>query len=154
MLANAAAANRYLDKTKIKFINDDDATDEIVATDAHLRNALFDVFGAQVSTWQLDPTLPDVEPPLIVQEKAVMWMAALRYAKKYSEETGQEPPAYVAWLRGQVDDWLVGLRSGYITIDGLVSGIAFSEEDFWPNSTDVYASTLVSKRKFAMDQVL
>ena len=154
MLANAAAANKYLDQTKIKFANDDDAGDEIEAADAHLRNMLFDVFGSQVNDWELDATLPDVEVPPIVKEYAAMWMAALRYAKLYSEETASEPPAYVIWLRSQVDGWLTGLRSGYITIEGLVSGISFNEDNFWPNSTDVYEGTTVSRRKFTMETVL
>jgi len=156
MLANAAEANKYLDETKLKFQNDDDASDEIEAADTHLKAALFDVYGDVVGTWALatvPPTPGEVVPPDIVTEYAAMWMAAMRYAKVYSGETNQEN-AYAARLYKQVDEWLDALRAGSLTIEGIESGLAFDEDDFWPNSTDVVEGTTISARKFAMDQRL
>lgn len=156
MLANAAEANKYLDETKIKFASDDDARNEIEAADAYIKAALFDVFGDVVYTWALpsDPVDPlAVDPPEIVTENAAMWMAALRYAKKYSEET-MGSNSWANQLFMMVDGWLGRLRDGSLTIDGYTSTIAFNEGDFWPNSTDVVEGTTISSRKFTMDQVL
>lgn len=153
MLAGAADANRYLDQTKIRFASDDDASDEIIAADRHIAAALFDVFGDVVYTWALNPQSPQVEPPEIVTEYAAMYMAALRYAKSYSEETLGENE-WAAQLFERVDMWLTQLSEGTATIEGLESGIAFNEDNFYPNSTAVIEGTDISDRKFTMDQVL
>jgi len=153
MLANYAEANKYLDLTKVGFANNDDASDEIDAADSVIRSNLFDVFGDVVYTWEYTPGTGQVQAPDAVTERAAMWMAALRYAKVYSEETLDEN-SWSARLFAMVNDWFGKLRTGEVTIPGITSGIAFSEDDFWPNSTDVDPSTGISNRKFTMSMEL
>lgn len=153
MLALFSDANKYLDEVKIRFQNDDDAEAESIAADVYIRAALFDVYGATVDTWDRVPTGGEVQPPDLIRELASMYMAAMRYAKRYSEETTTES-VFAQNLYDMIDEKLQALRDGTITIVGITSGLAFAQEDFWPNDTYVIEGTTDPNRKFTMDMEL
>lgn len=150
MIASYEDANRYLDETKLRYANNDEAAKEGIGVDAEIRAALADIFGTTVSIWEDNTT-----SPAIIVEIAAMKMAASKYEKSYSEETLGDND-YSARLRKRADALILGLRQGTISLSDtpeVSSTYVWSEDDFWPNDTYVFEDTLEPDRKFTMDQV-
>lgn len=152
-LAAADDANRYLDDEKVRFETEADAAADALVTDRYVTSVLFDVFGAQVSTWAVEPGTGEVQAPVAVTEIAAMLMASYRYAKKYSLETDTEN-TYANRLKMQADEWLEKIRNGQMSLieAEIVSGLTFSNSDFWPNNLTVDDADQPN-RKFWMDMV-
>lgn len=151
-LASFTDANRHLDKNKVQFENEDDAFPEAASADIYVRGALVDVYGAAVvSLWDETPTAPQTLVPELVREIAALWMAAERWDKRYSLEQSTSD-SYSNRLRAQAQAMIDKLRSGEMTLVevGVISGVAWSEASFWPNSTTVDVAGQPD-RKFTID---
>ncbi len=157
-LATFVDANRYLDQDKVKFNNEDDATEDRIVAEREVLANVAGLFGDEVvATWDITDPQPigTVLPPIVITEVVARLMAAQRYEKTYSLETERESE-YASRLRRRVDEWFAGIRSGEITMPELdISvGTEFDESWFWPNSTDVIEGTLQPNRRFSMDMQL
>lgn len=150
-LAAYQDANRYLDNDKVRFENDADALDDAISADRYVQASLFDVFGSQVTNWDIAPTGGKVQTPVIVTDIVAMLMAAYRYNKIYSLETNAAD-TYATRLMNMAESLLAKLRSGEMNLVEvtIISGVAFSESDFWPNDTTLNDQDQPN-RKFAID---
>jgi hypothetical protein len=151
-LATFSDANDHLDQDKVRFENAADAIPEAQTADTYVRGMLADSFGAAVVVlWDANPTGGQTATPELVREIAGMWMAAERYDKKYSLEQ-MTSDSYSNRLRKRANDLIDMLRSGEMSLVevGIISGVTWSEGDFWPNSTTVDVAGLPD-RKFTMD---
>lgn len=152
-LAAFTDANRFLDENKVRFENDVDAASDAISADRYVTGVLYDVYGAQVLTWNIAPTGGQVATPVAVVEIVAMLMAAYRYNKRYSLEENA-PNTYATRLMAQANEWLTMIRSGAMNLveAAIVSGVIFAEGDFWPNDTTVDTAG-ISSRKFTMDMI-
>lgn len=78
-------------------------------------------------------------------------MAAFRYQKKYSEETGADSE-FAQRLEERAKWLLEGVSSGTVELDDktYTSRKAWSQDDFWPNDTTLYPNTDIPIRAFSM----
>jgi len=74
------------------------------------------------------------------------------YDKKYAIDA-DVTSTHATRLRRRADELIQQLREGTLTLVevGITSGIDWSEDDFWPNSTTVVEGTTHPDRKFFMD---
>lgn len=135
-LALYSDANKHLDENKIKFENAYEAGEIASIVDQYIRGKLVEVFGIQVSDWDANPQSGQVATPELVRLIAGLLMASELYSQKYAEEVLSQN-TYGARLAKQANDLLDGLRSGELTLIevNIVSGLTFSQDDFWPNDT-------------------
>jgi hypothetical protein len=129
--------NSHLDNDKLAFTDADDYSSDVTSADRLIRAALTEIFGDVVSTWDINPTPPDVITPEIVIEISGLLSASYRYRKIYSEETTEVPAAAVELEQRAmciVDD----LRSGKISIDAdTIAGTEWTNNDFYPNDMTI-----------------
>jgi len=152
MLATFNDANRHLDGDKLKFPTAHDAEPEATSVGNEIRGALYGVYGEQVELWDAEPTGSLVAAPQLVREIAGMLMAANRYEKMYALED-DVTSTHGSRLRRRAEAMILQLRVGDLVLveADIVSGVAWSESDFWPNSTSVIEGTVQPARRFWMD---
>ena len=151
-LASYDDANDHLDGTKLRFTSDNDAEPEAKQIDRLIKASLYGSFGAEVDTWDFEPTPPQIDTPPIVKYIASGLMAAMRWAKQYSMEALDED-SYSSRLESKMMSMLMKIISGELTIDAdSVSGLVWKQSDFWPNDTHLVEGTDQPNRRFAMDQ--
>lgn len=133
-LATFADANRWLDKTKVKFENDADAEDELAQATPIVRASIADLYPDDLDTW--DVTTPPVVPELI-REVTAMLMAAYRYQERYSEETLLQS-TFAMSLERRAIAILKGLRDGTLSLadyPDLTNESRLLADDYWPNES-------------------
>jgi hypothetical protein len=143
-LALYSDANSWLDGTKIRFENEDDAEPERSEAETIVKAALIDLYPDHVNLWTT--TTPLVAPaetvPDLVRTIVSLLMAAYRYQRRYSEEV-MSPSTFAQGLEDRAMRFLDALRSGTASLvdpdtgDDLVSELTFGEGDFWPNDKTV-----------------
>lgn len=161
MLATYVDANRYLDQEKVKFFNNDDANDDRIIAETHVRSLLSDIYGDDiVGSWSdANPLLVgETQVPELITEIVAMLMAASKYIKAYSLEANTSSN-YGLVLQKRADDTINKLRTRELTLIDLtiLTSGALTEDDFWPNDTDVWPYKTgsdglpMSERAFSMD---
>lgn len=151
-LATFDQANRWLDESKAKFNDDDDAFPESSSADALVLASLADVYPDDYATW--DAETSGTETPPIVAYIASRLMAAYRYGKLYSMQDRARAD-YAKWLEDGALSLLQQLRDGIILIPeiALVSPVDFGAADFYPNdATEILEPG--EARKFSMGMCL
>jgi hypothetical protein len=129
--------NRFLDNDKIAFPDANTYSIDVTSADRLITTVLFDVYGADVNLWDIDPTDPQVITPPIVIDISAMLAASYYYRRVYSEETS-DTPYYADQLETRAMMLLDHLRSGQLGIgDAYVIGTDMSDANFWPNDTTV-----------------
>lgn len=153
-LASFTDANAHLDKDKVQFHTADEASDIALSIDRFVRGRLNSVYGEQVTLWDYNPTAPQTDTPEMIREIAAMLMAAKLYNERYSlEDNSSNTYGSRLWRRG--DELLDSLIDGSMTLVEVevISGTAFSQDDFWPNDTTGFDSCSFEP-KFWMDMPL
>lgn len=167
-LALYSDANSWLDGTKIRFENEDDAEPERSEAETIVKAVLIDLYPTHVNHWTTDSPLDPGEEtvPDLVRTIVSLLMAAYRYQRRYSEET-MTPSTFAQGLEARAMGLLSDLRTGNASLtdpdtgDDLISELTFGEGDFWPNDTTVVetGSQLIGVdegdplRFFKMDEV-
>jgi hypothetical protein len=167
-LALYSDANSWLDGTKIRFENEDDAEPERSEAETITTAALIDLYPDHALLWTTDsPLVPPQETvPDLVRTIVSLLMAAYRYQRRYSEEV-MTPSTFAQGLEDRAMRLLDALRSGNASLtdpdtgEDLVSELTFGEGDFWPNDKTVVetGSLLIGVeegdplRFFSMDEV-
>jgi hypothetical protein len=152
-LALFSDANAWLDITKIRFENANDAEPERVQAESVVLGAVKDLFPDNYALWEDDPTPPQEPVPRLIRTIVSLLMASYRYAKRYSEESLEEN-SFALSLEKRAMYLLEGLRAGSITLDDVdyESSLSFGEADFWPNdSTVVWDDNLEAYGLHVMD---
>lgn len=139
--ASYTDANSFLDETKLKFADDGDALPEATNADRIIRALLTPEFPDHVPHWN-DGTPEDEPVPALVTTIAGMLMAAYRYSKKYSEETGSESQ-YANTLKTEAMALLMKIATGELSLydTDYADDARLTEPDFWPNDTTTVQST-------------
>jgi hypothetical protein len=167
-LALYSDANSWLDGTKIRFENEDDAEPERSEAETIAKGALVDLYEDHINLWTTDiPLVPPQETvPDLIRTIVSLLMAAYRYQRRYSEET-MSPSTFAQGLEERAMDLIRALRTNNASLtdpdtgDDIVSGIAIDSDNFWPNDKTVVEmdSNLVGVdsgdplRFFNMDEV-
>jgi hypothetical protein len=167
-LALYSDANSWLDGTKIRFENEDDAEPERSEAETITKGALVDLYEDHINLWTTTtPLVPPAETvPDLVRTIVSLLMAAYRYQRRYSEET-MSPSTFAQGLEERAMDLIRALRTNNASLtdpdtgDDIVSGIAIDSGNFWPNDKTVVetGSLLVGVeegdplRFFNMDEV-
>jgi hypothetical protein len=86
-LALYSDANSWLDGTKIRFENEDDAEPERSEAETIAKGALVDLYEDHINLWTTDiPLVPPQETvPDLIRTIVSLLMAAYRYQRRYSE---------------------------------------------------------------------
>jgi len=167
-LALYSDANSWLDGTKIRFENEDDAEPERSEAETIVKGALVDLYEDHINLWTTETPLPPGEEtvPDLIRTIVSLLMAAYRYQRRYSEET-MSPSTFAQGLEQRAMDLIIALRTNNASLtdpdtgDDIVSGIAIDSGNFWPNDSTVVptGSLLVGVeegeplRFFKMDEV-
>lgn len=144
VLALYSDANSWLDGTKIRFENEDDAEPERSEAETITKGALVDLYPDHIDLWTLDdPLVPPAErvPDLITTIVSLL-MAAYRYQRRYSEET-MSPSTFAQGLEERAWELIRALRTGNASLtdpdtgDDIISATAIDSGNFWPNDSTV-----------------
>jgi hypothetical protein len=169
-LALYSDANSWLDGTKIRFENEDDAEPERSEAETITKGALVDLYEDHINLWTTTLPIPNPDGletvPDLVRTIVSLLMAAYRYQRRYSEET-MSPSTFAQGLETRAMDLIRALRTNNASLtdpdtgEDIVSGIAIDSGNFWPNDSTVVetGSLLVGVeegdplRFFNMDEV-
>ena len=168
VLALYSDANSWLDGTKIRFENEDDAEPERSEAETITRGALVDLYPDHIDLWTTnDPlTPPEEKVPDLVRTIVSLLMAAYRYQRRYSEET-MTPSTFAQGLEDRAMNLIRALRTGNASLtdpdtsDDIISATAIDSGNVWPNDSTVVepGSQLIGVeegdplRFFKMDEV-
>jgi hypothetical protein len=140
-LADYTDANAWLDNTKLRFTDNDQAAPWAQNADQVVIAALSQVFPDHATLWDVNPG-PGQEPtPSLVREIVGLLMASYYYEAKYSEITNHAS-SYSRHLEARANDLLDGLRTGLVVLTDVdyVSSTALAQGDFWPNDATLVTS--------------